>query len=403
MVLRDNLNVALVSAEFPPSLIGGIGAVCNDLAFNLSKNGVRTTVFCGRSNNVTVERLNDYLTVVRMPILNLPPRHLWFQTQNLSSLSVLLKDFDVVHNLDPRSGLLAYFTKRLHKPLITHVHECGHCMTRVFLKSPVSYWSPGDFVFSMVEYPMNEYLARMSLRNSNHFIVCSNTRLNELKQRNPNFNFTQASVIYNGINFDKIDATNSAVKDDACSVLFWGRLYYVKGIIQLVRAIKLVKCNYPEVSLDVCGKGPLEAKVKSLVTKLGLEANVHLHGYVNKKNLIEKINKASVVVLPSLHEGQPMTALEAMAYGKPVIMYDYPFAREFITDWHDGLIARGNDIDDLACRIRTALSDRKLRLKLGQNAYSRVRRAHDWTVLVHKYIDTYHEAVNISSTATECT
>jgi glycosyltransferase involved in cell wall biosynthesis len=86
-----------------------------------------------------------------------------------------------------------------------------------------------------------------------------------------------------------------------------------------------------------------------------------------------------------------MAALEAMAYGKTVIMYDYPFAREFITDWNDGLLARGGDVKDLAKRISLALSDKKLRLKLGQNAYERVRRDHDWAVLVDKYITLYRD------------
>ena len=392
--MHNNLKVALVSAEFPPSLIGGIGAVCNDLAFNLSKNSVQTTVFCGRSNKIAVTRLNDYLTIVRMPILNLPPRHLWFQSQNFSSLSVLLKDFDIVHNLDPRSGWFAHSANRLNKPLITHVHECGHCMTREFVKSPISYWSPGDFIFSVVEYPLNEYLVRMSLQNSNNLIVCSNNRIEELKRRSPNFDYTHASVIYNGINFDQVDAVNSTANEDNCSVLFWGRLYYVKGIIQLVRAFALVKNEYPEASLDICGRGPLEAAVKSLIKNLGLGTNIHLHGYVSKKNLIEKINKASVVVLPSLHEGQPMAALEAMAYGKTIVMYDYPFAREFITDWHDGLTAKGGDVRELSKRISIALSDKKLRQKLSQNAYKRVRKNHDWHVLIDKYINLYRRLAN---------
>jgi 1,4-alpha-glucan branching enzyme len=100
-----------------------------------------------------------------------------------------------------------------------------------------------------------------------------------------------------------------------------------------------------------------------------------------------------VIALPSLYEGQPMAALEAMAYKKPVIMYDFPFAREYITDWHNGLLAKGGDVEDLAVRIRVALLDKKLRLNLGQNAYERVRKDHNWGTLVHKYINLYSSLV----------
>ncbi len=111
--MSDALKVALVSPEFPPATIGGIGAVANDLAINLSRKGVQTTVFCGRSNKISVEHPSTNLRIVRMPLLSYPPRHLWFQIQNFAPLLSMFKEFDVVHNLDPRGGLLAPYSKGL--------------------------------------------------------------------------------------------------------------------------------------------------------------------------------------------------------------------------------------------------------------------------------------------------
>lgn len=388
--LSDNLKVALVSSEYPPSSLGGVSAVCYDLAMSLSKKGVSTTVFCGKSDKIAVERVNNCLRVVRMPIIGLPPRHLWFPVQNLSPLLRLLKEFDVIHNIDTRAaGVLVHFRKNLHKPLLTHVHGCGHCETKVFLKSPISSWSLGEFVYTVLEYPLNEYLTSTSLHHSDHIVVCSTARLDEMKRRNPELDYTKVSVIYNGIDFNRLRYENVVVEERDCSVLFWGRLYYNKGIMQLIRAMALVKKDFPKVSLDVCGKGPLEAKISALTNKLGLEDNVHIHGYVSNEFLIEKIRTASVVALPSLYEGQPVAVLEAMAYRKPLIVYDFPFAREYVTDWHNGLIARGGDVEDLAERLRAALSDKRLRQKLGQNAYEYVRRNHNWDTLVYKYINLY--------------
>ena len=379
-----------MSPEYPPYVFGGIGSVCRDLASELSKKGVHTTVFCGGTRHLTVEKANNFLTIVRMPTLAVPPRHFWFQVQNYSLLCRYLKDFDIVHNLDPRLGLIACLTKRLHKPLITHIHECGHCMTKVFLKSAITYWSPGDFIFSVLEYPLNEYLNRMSLNNSNHIIVCSNARLDELKRRTPKFDYSKATVIYNGINLKDIDSFAFG-KENEYSIVFWGRLYYIKGLIELIHAINLVRRDYPEVLLDICGRGPLEPKIRMLIEKLDLTDNVNINGYLSKDKLVEKIRSAYVIVLPSLHEGQPMTALEGMAYGKCIIMYDYPFSREYITDWQDGLIAKGNNIQDLSHRILVAFSDPNLRSTLGERAKVRVRKNHDWTQLTKKYIDIYND------------
>jgi glycosyltransferase involved in cell wall biosynthesis len=156
-----------------------------------------------------------------------------------------------------------------------------------------------------------------------------------------------------------------------------------------MKAMALVKQGFPNVHLDVCGKGPLEDKIRSLTHKLSLEDNVTLHGFTKNEALTEKIKSATVVALPSLYEGQPMAALEAMAYRKPVVMYDFPFAREYITDFDNGLIAKGGDVKDLADRINEVLSDKKLRVKLGQNAYERVKKNHNWDDLVYKYMDLY--------------
>ena len=389
--MSSSLKVAMVSGAYPPFSFGGVSAVCYDLATSLSKKGVSTTVFSGKSEKIAIERVNACLRVVRMPIIGLPPRHLWFPTQNLSPLLRMLKDFDVIHNVDTMTaGVLAYFRKNLPKPFITHVHGCGHCETRAFLQSPFYSWSLGEFVFTVVEYPLNEYLVNTSLRHSDHIVVCSAARLDEMKRRNRSLDYSKVSVIYNGINFDRIGYKNSLVEEDDCSVLFWGRMFYLKGIIQLIEAMALVKEDFPKVSLDVCGKGPLEAKVRSLISKLSLKDNVRIHGYVSDEFLIEKIIRATVIVLPSLYEGQPVAALEAMAYRKPLIVYDFPFAREYITDWNNGLTAKGGDVKDLAERIRIALSDKKLRQKLSQNAYERVRKNHNWETLIDQYIKLYN-------------
>jgi glycosyltransferase involved in cell wall biosynthesis len=126
-----------------------------------------------------------------------------------------------------------------------------------------------------------------------------------------------------------------------------------------------------------------------LSRKLGLENNVHIHGSLSKEDLVRKIRTANVAVLPSLYEGQPIAVLEAMAYKKTVIVYDFPFAHEYVTDGYNGLIAAAKNVEDLAAKICTALSDRKLRLKRGLNAYEDVRKNHNWDTLIQKYIDLY--------------
>jgi glycosyltransferase involved in cell wall biosynthesis len=396
--MNEDLNIALVSAEYPPNSLGGVSTVCRDLAANLSKRGISTTVFCGRSRKIAIEQMNPFLRIVRMPVVKYPPMHFWFPLQNHSYLMEMLKEFDVVHAIDTKSaGLLSYYKKRISKPLVTHVHGCVHCETSVFLRSPISSWSLGEFVYSFLEYPMNEFLVGESLRRSDKIVVCSTARLEEMKRRNPEVDYSKVSVIYNGMTFDQSRPEVKGGEDERDSVLFWGRLFYNKGIIQLIKAIALVKKDFPHVILDVCGRGPLEDKIRSLIKEKNLEKNVCLLGYVSNDFLQNKIKATKVVALPSLYEGQPVAALEAMAQKKTLIMFDFPFSREYIRDWHNGLIAMGWNVKDLAERICVALSDKDLRFKLSSNAYDQVRKNHDWYTLIDQYIGLYRNLASRSN------
>jgi predicted AlkP superfamily pyrophosphatase or phosphodiesterase len=72
--------------------------------------------------------------------------------------------------------------------------------------------------------------------------------------------------------------------------------------------------------------------------------------------------------------GPFVSALETMACKKPVVLFDLPFAREFMKDMYNGLMAKPMDVEDLSNKIGLLLSDRKLALKLGQNAFQYVKK-----------------------------
>ena len=389
-----DVKIALISQEFPPFTIGGISAICYDLAYSLSKRRISTTVFCGKSNKMSIEKLNKYLKVIRLPLLDLPPRHIWFQLQNFNSLLKLLKDYTILHGVDTKSStIFAYFAKKMRKPFVTHLQGCPYSEMKAFLNSPISYRAMGDYIYYVVESPMNSFLTRLSLTQSERIVSCSYTTLNEAKRKYPHLDYTKASVIYNGINFDKFNSGSSNPEEERCSVMFYGRLFYIKGIIHLIKAIAVVKQKFPNVELEIYGKGPLEPKIRSFIQKLKLANNVFIHGYIPQRELIDKIRSSSVVVLPSFYEAQSMSVLEAMTCGKAVVAFDLPFSREFIRNFGNGLLAKAGDVEDLADKISVLLSNKKLRRALGQNAHKYVKKNHNWEILVEEYIEMYNKMI----------
>lgn len=395
--MNRDFEIALISPTFPPFTIGGIASACYDLAYSLSKKGIFTTVFCGKSDKMLVEKFNSHLTVVRLPLLDAPPRHLWFQLQNFTPLLKLLKNYTLLHGFSPKaSAIFAYFRKKLQKPFVTSIHGFPHCELRALLSSPISHWAVGDFVYNVLEYPLNDFLIRTCLSHSDHVVVVSFTTLHEMKEKYPDLDYNNTSVIYNGIDFNRpvfrSDCENSDEEDHLVS--YFGRLTHLKGIMHLVKAISFVEKDFPDVELEIFGKGPLEPVVRRLIVKLGLTDKVYIRGFIPNTELIKKVRKASVVALPSLYEAQPTSVLEAMACKKPVVAFDLPFAHEYIKDFYNGVLVRPGDSKDLADKICILLSDRKLRFRLGQNAYEYVKRNHNWDTLVDKYIKMYDEVMN---------
>ena len=69
--------------------------------------------------------------------------------------------------------------------------------------------------------------------------------------------------------------------------------------------------------------------------------------------------------------------------------FNLPFAQEIIEDEHNGLLARAHDVKDFADKIRLLLSDKKLRWKLGRNAYDYVKREHNWDIQINEHLKVY--------------
>jgi glycosyltransferase involved in cell wall biosynthesis len=391
-------RVAIVSEEFPPYMMGGTGTMCNYLARGLSKKGISTTVFSGKSAKPTVEIVDEHLKVIRLPSFDFPPRFAWFQLQNFANIVRRLKDYTLVHAITPEvSPICIYLKKKLGIPLITSYHGFTKYEVKSFINVPLSNWTVGEFGYYLLGYPMYEIVTRLSLASSDHAISCSHVILNELRMIYGDSYLKNCSVIYNGIDFEEIDDVErncaTQVDNENPTLIYYGRLYWLKGLMYLVKAFKILAHDYSNLGLKIFGKGPLKNRVQKLTSDLGLADRVQFLGQIPHKELVKEIMKADVAVLPSLREAQPLSVLEAMACKKPVVAFDLPFANEYIKDSYNGLLAKPENSEDLAHRIAGLLDDEQSRIRVGLNAYYYVRKNHNWADLIEKYIEVYERVI----------
>jgi glycosyltransferase involved in cell wall biosynthesis len=156
-------------------------------------------------------------------------------------------------------------------------------------------------------------------------------------------------------NFVTIKEVPNVEKEDY--VLYFGRLSDEKGIDLIIEAAK----KLPEVKFVMAGGGPKEADISPI-------ENIEYVGFKSGDDLAELITRARVAVFPSiLNENSPLSVLESISFGTPVIGSLLGGIPELIENGKTGLIMEHLTPADLAEKIQRVMSDDKLASELSKN------------------------------------
>lgn len=159
-------------------------------------------------------------------------------------------------------------------------------------------------------------------------------------------------------------------------VLYFGRLSKEKGVKTLIDAVR--KIGY---RLEILGTGPMEDELKDYVEKTGA-VMVTFRGYQSGQSLVNYIKRCRCVVLPSeWYENCPYSAMEAMSYGKPLIVSSYGGLPELVEDGGNGYVysASVHSVDSLVDCIKKifALTENEYE-KMTQYSSERANKMFDW-------------------------
>jgi sugar transferase (PEP-CTERM/EpsH1 system associated) len=149
-----------------------------------------------------------------------------------------------------------------------------------------------------------------------------------------------------------------------------GRLQPVKGTGYLLEAWSRLASDHPDAILLLVGGGPQQAALERMSRRLGISERVRFLG--DRADVPGLLRGMDVFVLPSLWEGMPNAALEAMAVGLPVVATAVGGTSEVVVDGVTGLLVQPGDPDALAQSIARLLRDPDLRHKMGQAGRERV-------------------------------
>lgn len=168
-------------------------------------------------------------------------------------------------------------------------------------------------------------------------------------------------------------------------VLTIARLDAQKGIAHLLDAAAAV----PEASFAIAGDGPDRGELHARAAALGLGERVRFLGH--RRDVPALLAAADLFVLPSLYEGLPLSVLEAMAAGVPVVATAIGGTDEVVCDGETGTLVPPGDPQALAAAIRRTLADRDAAIHLAARARSFVEQEYSVETMVASVSRLYEQ------------
>lgn len=172
--------------------------------------------------------------------------------------------------------------------------------------------------------------------------------------------FKRVFVVSEGLNFEPLSEIPE--KESRPVVVFVGRLKRAKRPDHAVKAFRIVKEKFPEAELWVIGDGYFRKNLEKMAgDRVRFFGGL---GNVERRGLVER---AWVLVNPSVREGWGLNVVEANAFGTPCVAYDVAGLRDSVKNGETGVLVESGNVEDLAGKIVTVLENEDLRRKLSRN------------------------------------
>jgi glycosyltransferase involved in cell wall biosynthesis len=184
----------------------------------------------------------------------------------------------------------------------------------------------------------------------------------------------QYRVIVHGVDVERFAITPEPVPDRIVTVT---RLAPQKRNDLVVEAFALIRRTRPQAELHIVGDGPDLASLQRRIVELGVEGAVHLLG--RRDDVPEILSRAACFVMTSDYEGCPISVIEAMAAGLPVVATDVGGVPELVADGSSGLLVPPGAAPRVAAAVETMLADPARAGEMGHagRAIARGRLSHE--------------------------
>ncbi len=390
------MKILMVSWEYPPVVIGGLGRHVHHLSTALAAAGHEVVVLSRRPSGTdpsTHPNSDEIAEGVRVIAAAQDPHEFTFGTDMMAW--TLAMGHSMV-----RAGL-SLKKQRAHRPWrpdVVHAHDwlVAHPAIALaqFYDVPMvstihateagrhSGWVTG--ALSRQVHAVESWL----VRESDSLITCSVSMADEITELfGPGL--AGITVIRNGIDAGRWPFAPRRPRTGPAELLYLGRLEYEKGVHDAIAALPRIRRTHPGTSLTIAGEGTQQEWLIDQARKHGVLKATRFLGHLDHAELLAVLHRADAAVLPSHYEPFGIVALEAAAAGTPLVTSNIGGLGEAVINGQTGVSCPPRDVARLASAVRTVLDDPDAAQRRARAARDRLTSDFDWKTVASQTAQVY--------------
>jgi glycosyltransferase involved in cell wall biosynthesis len=386
----------MLSWEYPPHNVGGLGKHVTELVPALARAGVEMQLLTPRwAGGLDQEVVANATTVHRVepPMADMPD---FFTSALRTNVAIeeqgkrLLDagEFDLIHAHDWLVAFAGVALKHAYRvPLLATVHATEYGRSRGMPAGEM------PRAIHNVEWWLTYEAWRV--------IVCSHFMATEVGTafHTP---VDKVDVVANGVDtspFDALDGVDLSefrrryALDSEKIVFYVGRVVQEKGVHLLVEAMPRILAERPDAKLIVAGTGGSLDSARGRAAELGLGDKALFTGFIPDEDRDRLFRVADVACFPSLYEPFGIVALEAMAARVPVVAANVGGLADVVENHETGLTIYPDSVDSLVWGVLQTLEHPDWAAARVENAYRMARQRYNWDAIAASTLDVYRRVV----------
>jgi len=279
---------------------------------------------------------------------------------------------DIIHSHRLKENILAYCSSKNNKTIQLVCTQHG-------MPEPL------NITYKLIkDYLLTRYNNYVLLNYFQYIIVVSEDMQNIYLDRY-GFNSGKVFLIHNGT---ELPLNNSSEKDGSIFVIgSAGRLFPIKDYPLMVEIAREVLRQTDTIRFELAGEGPEKKTILSLIREHGIEKAFSLNGFIDDMSRFYK--GLDLYINTSIHEGLPMSILEAMAYGLPIIAPNIGGIKEILQNGIEGYLIEGRNPKMFAEKCIQLGKDKKLSRMMGKASREKIINNFSLDIMAKNYFELY--------------